>query len=414
MSESSGAIVFRNDQEHQDAIDFTLELARALQAYGIPSHRLEENMALLNKSLGIQGQFFSSPGTLMASFDREQEQRTFILRAASGDVNLEKLDCLVALTAKVAGGVLSPAQGSEEVARIVHVGDRYGPVLASLCFLVSSGGAARLFGGGWREILVAALIGMGLGLLVIGAGRFQSWGRVLAPVAAIGARIFADTATLWLGPYSVQIATVTGLIVLIPGLSLTVAMTELATGHPVSGTGRLANAMVLFLMIGFGIALGSQVGLLLPQEVITAAPEPLPDWTQWVALILVPLSFAVLFKAKPGEVGWVFLAGVSSFSAARLGSLLLGPELGGFLGALALGVGSNVFARISSRPGAIILVPGIMLLVPGSIGFRGISSLLARDTLLGVETFFAMALAAMSLVAGLLFANVIFARKRPI
>ena len=410
----TGFLVMDKDQQHKEAVTFAVELARALQRSGIPSHRLEENMTLLNQYLGIHGQFFSSPGVIMASFEKEEDTRTFILRASSGDLDLEKQELLAALGSRVTNGDLTPAQGSLEVARITHAPNRYSPILTVICFMISSGGAARLFGGGWREVLVSSAIGLGLGILIQSAGKFQTIGNILAPVAAICAMFLANLSSLVLGSYSVHIATVTGLIVLIPGLSLTLAMTELATGHPVSGTSRLSNAMVLFLMLGFGIALGDKLSRLLPFDFVMAPPHSLPYWSQWVALAAVPLGFVVLFKAKPSDAGWVFLSAVYAFFSTGWGNAVLGPELGGFLAALGLGLGSNIFARVSGRPGNIILIPGIMLLVPGSIGFRSLSSLLARETLVGVETAFTMSLVAISLVAGLLFANVIFARGRPI
>ena len=54
-----------------------------------------------------------------------------------------------------------------------------------------------------------------------------------------------------------------------------------------------------------------------------------------------------------------------------------------------------------------VLVPGILLLVPGSIGYRSMSSLMERDTVAGIATAFTMVLTAVSLVAGLLIAGVL-------
>ena len=48
-----------------------------------------------------------------------------------------------------------------------------------------------------------------------------------------------------------------------------------------------------------------------------------------------------------------------------------------------------------------------MLLVPGSIGFRSLSSLLERNVVAGVDTAFSMLLVAVALAAGLLVANAI-------
>ena len=70
-----------------------------------------------------------------------------------------------------------------------------------------------------------------------------------------------------------------------------------------------------------------------------------------------------------------------------------------------MGLVTNLLAWMRNRPAVITLVPAIMLLVPGSIGFRSMESLLARDVLAGVDTAFSMLMVAVALVAGLLFAN---------
>jgi len=54
----------------------------------------------------------------------------------------------------------------------------------------------------------------------------------------------------------------------------------------------------------------------------------------------------------------------------------------------------------------------VLLLVPGSMGFRGMESLLDRDTLTGVETVFAMFVVAIAIVAGLLIANALVQPRR--
>jgi uncharacterized membrane protein YjjB (DUF3815 family) len=53
----------------------------------------------------------------------------------------------------------------------------------------------------------------------------------------------------------------------------------------------------------------------------------------------------------------------------------------------------------------VTLVPGILLLVPGSVGFASFQALLERDVVSGVETAFRMLLTAIALAGGLLAAN---------
>src|SRR6185503_20245286 len=127
------------------------------------------------------------------------------------------------------------------------------------------------------------------------------------------------------------------------------------------------------------------------------APVPLGEAWRWAALLAAGLSFTVLLRARPRDVGWVLLAGVLAIEGVRLGGRLLGPQLGAFVGALLVGMAGNVYARLLHRPAAVLQVPGLIVLVPGSLGFRSLNALLERDVLSGVQTAFATTLVAIAL-----------------
>jgi uncharacterized membrane protein YjjB (DUF3815 family) len=117
-------------------------------------------------------------------------------------------------------------------------------------------------------------------------------------------------------------------------------------------------------------------------------------------------------RAETRAAPWIVLATLVGFVGARVGTSLLGNELGVLIGAFALGVLVNVYARWRNEPAQVVLVPATLILVPGSVGFRGISSLLHRETLTGVETTFGMFVVAMAIVAGLLIANATLSPRR--
>ena len=125
-----------------------------------------------------------------------------------------------------------------------------------------------------------------------------------------------------------------------------------------------------------------------------------------------PLAFAVLFRARRRDVPWVLVAGWLGFLGSRVGASWLGPELGAWLGALLVGLAGNLYARRLHHPASVMQVPGIMLLVPGSIGFESLDSFLAKDVLIGMEAAFRMAMVAGALVGGLLFANALLPPRR--
>lgn len=348
----------------------------------------------------------------MASFGPQDDQRTFMIRVEPAESDLGRLAGVDEITREVLNGRISPVEGSARIGAIEAAPPRYGTLVRTLAFGIVSGGAARFLGGGWHEIVVSAGIGLVIGALALVTERHHAFSGVFEPVAAFAASLLASATASAGFPVSVFLATLSGVIVLIPGLMLTTAMTELSTRHLASGTARFMGALVLLLGIAFGIALGAKTAELVMGTPHSSAIIALPGWTLLLSILISPLGFAVLLKAEARDVPWIIAAGIVAFAGARVGSNALGAELGAFVGGLMTGIGANWYARITNRPAQIALVPGLLLLVPGSVGLQSLASLLDRDVQVGVETAFRMVLIAVSLVAGILIANVVSPRRR--
>jgi uncharacterized membrane protein YjjP (DUF1212 family) len=392
-------------------VAFILRLGQALHRYGTPAHRLEEQMRQVAERLGVEARFFSTPTSIFASFGRPEALQTSLIRVEPGAMDLERLTRLDALAQEVIHGRCSPDVGASRVEAILEAPPRYGLAITLLCWALAAGAAARLFGGGLREMGVAALSSLAIGVLDLMTRHRPITARVLEPAAALLTSALAVAAANLLGPLSVQVATLSGLIVLLPGLGLTVAINELATRHLISGSSRLIGAALVFLQLAFGVALGGKLAELLPTPPLESVPG-LPPWTALGALAVASLAVTVLFRALPRDTGWILAAGALAFGGARLGAQGLGAELGAFVGALLLGMSSNALARLRNRPSVVTIVPGMMLLVPGSLGFRSLESLLARDVVAGVVTAFSMLMVAVAIAAGLLFANALVPSRR--
>ena len=407
MTEPRDHRIERRRQEPDPvAVGFVLELGRALHSAGHSAQRLEDSLGAISNRLGVPNHlFFSTPTSIMASFGPIGRQRTHMLRVAPGEVNLGTLAALEQVSLEVAQGRRSPADGIEAIARIATAPSPYGSALTTLAYGIVSGAATQFLGGGGREVAVAAVLGLGLGLFALLARGRRQLARVFEPVAAFLVSACALGLAHAAGPLSVLIATLGGLIVLVPGLTLTVAMSELATRDLASGTARISGAFMTFLAIAFGVALGNRVGgAAFGTLPAVAASAALPEWTAYVAVVAAGLGFVVVLRAEPRDALWIVAIGALGVIGGRAGSATLGVELGTFAGALAVGLASSGYERWTQRPAAVVSVPGILLLVPGSVGFRGLTSLMERQAVTGIETIFSMILTAVALVAGLLVA----------
>lgn len=396
--------------DHRAAIDFVSRLARALHTFGSPAHRLEQAMQEVAASVGLEASFFATPTAVFASYGSPEGPITRLERVPPGDHDLEKLCRLDAIAARVARGELDVPTATRAVDEVVEAPPRYGRALTLAAFAVASAGAATFFGGSHLDLGASAVAGALIGALALLAARGPAFGGIFEAVAAVIVSALAAAAASFLGA-SAFVVTVSGLIVMVPGLTLTLAISELASRHLASGTARLTGALTVFLLIGFGVALGSRLSLVLPPDALTHAPA-LPPWTQAAAVVAVGSALVVLFRAHPSDTLWILGAGAVGFYGARAGAILLGPELGTFAGGMLVGLAGNLYARLLERPSAVAAVPGIMLLVPGSLGFRSLVALMDDNVVSGIETAFTTTLVAAALVAGLLAANLLLPSRR--
>ena len=67
----------------------------------------------------------------------------------------------------------------------------------------------------------------------------------------------------------------------------------------------------------------------------------------------------------------------------------------------------------ANRPGALIRVPGILMLVPGSTSLRGLLTLVQQqDVGVGQSALLAVTNVVMALIAGLLFGNLLISSRK--
>lgn len=403
--------VAEHPSEDDDAADeFLLRTAELLSRFGTPSHRLERVVVRVAEALGKRVACLYTPTSLILSFDQGARERTRLLRVDAGETNLGKLIDFDEILEDVEHGRTDLAKATRRMNEVADAPPRYGSWQVGLACAVASAGATLFLGGGVHEIGVSAILGGFIFVVGWAVAKLPTSASLTEPLAGFLAAVLSLALGKWVIDVDDRIATLGSLVILLPGLSFTVAMTELATKHLVAGTARMAGAGVTFLTLTVGVALAWRAAgaWRVPVESLVAPP----DWARWLAVAIVPLSFAVLLQARRSEWPVILIVSTIGFLAATFGGAWMGREFAPFLGALAVGVVSNAYARWIDRPASVAQIPGILILVPGSVGYRSLTALLDRQTIEGIDLAFTMTLVATSLVGGLLAANVILPPKR--
>ena len=79
--------------------------------------------------------------------------------------------------------------------------------------------------------------------------------------------------------------------------------------------------------------------------------------------------------------------------------------------ALVVGVVGGVAGSVLRRSSLVFIVPGVLMLVPGSAGFNSALQLLANQTVSGITAGFDTFITAMSIAYGLMIASVLLPRR---
>jgi uncharacterized membrane protein YjjP (DUF1212 family) len=398
-----------NFPERSLPIGFMLRLAKALHTYGMTAYELEKNMKKVGEKLGFGLQCFAQPTGIIMSFShpREPEPKTYLFRVEPGDINLERQIQVDTVAEQVLNEEITVEEGARILKEISLSPPNYQGLTTIAGFGMVSGAVALVFGGGLAEVIVAFIIGLCTGMLSNVVLRYEHANFLFPSLAALGSALIA-TLVAHLGYLgSVYIATLAGVIVLVPGLMLTTAISELAMQNMVSGTARLMTAITIFLQIGFGLAIGNYVGTVLfpPAEVIQQFM--FPAWSRWIAIMIASSGLFILFQSRKQDYPWVILAGLIAYTSTLVGSIYLGAIMGAFVGALTTGIVANLFERLAKVTRSVMLMPGIILLVPGSVGFQSLSMLVQNNILEGIDTAVKMTFVAVALVSGLLMSSLI-------
>ncbi|MBR9728155.1 threonine/serine exporter ThrE family protein [Shewanella intestini] len=403
-----------NNQDFLIKRRFIIKLGKALHQFGTPAYRLESHLQIVSKTLGIEGYFLISPTsmTFVLQHDTEQEYN-HVARVKPGDLDLGSLARAFDLVEELCSGQRSLDDALARLDEIINKPNPYGHKLTLLAFGCGSGAFAMLMGTGWHDVFWSGLLGLMVYGLVFWAEHSKRVTEMLEPLAAVLCAIAACAIATIDPSINIPVVILSGIIIFIPGLALTLGLSELASRDLISGTGRIMDAAMQLFKLYFGAILGMTIGNAIFGNVTFVEPAHLSMWETWAAVPILSMALVILFKARLKDAPWGILAGIVAFFSAILGGLYLGESIGIFVGALAVGIYSNLYARWMKAPVSIALLQGIVILVPGSKTYIGLNAMISGEVMLNqVHLGSQIFLIFMSLVAGLIFANVVVPPRR--
>ncbi|NVK32592.1 MAG: threonine/serine exporter family protein [Gammaproteobacteria bacterium] len=413
-----------NEQEFSKKRAFIIRLGKALHRCGTPAYRLEGHLTNVAEHLGVRGNFLVSPTTLtfvMSAFgsdtshSEEPLEHNHIARVKPGDIDLGALAQCDELVNQLISGQIALQEAIVRLAEIQSQPPAYGPILTGIAFCASAGAFAMLMEASWLDVMWSCALGAVVYLLVFWSERSVRVGEMLEPLAAMVCAFLGCAAAVFLPAINIPVTVLSGIIIFIPGLALTIGLAELAARDLISGTARIMDATMLLFKLYFGAILGFTLGRAMFGESSYLPAEPVNQWAHFAAVPILSMCLVIVFRARLKDAPWGLLAGIIAYAVAEVAMIYFSRDVGMFFGALAVGIYANIYARWMNAPASIVMLQGIVILVPGSKAYIGLNAAVSGEVLLNQQSLGSQIfLIFMSLIAGLIFANVIVPRRRGI
>jgi uncharacterized membrane protein YjjP (DUF1212 family) len=396
------------DPRGEAAVEFLLRFARFGHDAGYPTADLEEREIALAEHFGFVGAQISATPTLVdVSLGSLAAQRSFTLRVRPTSVDLDAIARLDDLVRQVLDGEIDAPAALAALEEVEARPLERHPLVRLAAYAVAGASVTPVLGGGWRELLAGAVVGLVVGGVALLARRATRAEPMMAPVAAVAAS-FCAAALVQLGLHATpDIVTLAALVTYLPGMALTIGMRELATEHLQSGVANTANALVQLLGLVFGVAVGRSVAVSWFGPVHQAIPHVSYSNTHLLAAIAAGLAFTVTLRAPTKAAPVMCSATILAILANAAGKAVVGAAAGVFVAALAIGVAGGALGTWLRRSSLVFIVPGVLILVPGSAGFTSLLKLLTGQTVSGIDAGFNTFVTALSIAYGLMVATVI-------
>ncbi len=394
------------------AIEFLLRFTEVGHRAGYPTADLEELVLSLAAHLGVEGaQISSTPTFVELAFGALTRQRSFSFRVRPRPVDL---DAIARLDGVVRDVLDDQVELVDALARLDEIEAKplVRPWFVRLSAYALAGAALTpVIGGGWRELIGAAFVGLLVGMVAIGSRRVEGTGPMLAPIAGIVASFTAASLAELGLKASPDVVTLAALVTFLPGMALTIGVRELASEDLQSGVANTANAVIQLLGLVFGVGVGRSIATSWFGVVHQVAPQVGFSAVRVVAAVGAGLAFTVTLRAQRSAAPVMCAATVLTVCVNTGARALFGPAGGVFVASLAIGVIGGILSAKLRRSPLVFIVPGVLILVPGSAGFDSLLKLLTGQTVSGIDAGFDTFVTAMSIAYGLMVSAVLLPRR---
>jgi uncharacterized membrane protein YjjP (DUF1212 family) len=368
-----------SEQPDVAAPQFVAALGAAMSAANYPVTMVHQVMAQTARAYGLDHAFLALPNYVQVG---SASGEGIYIANPDFNVRYDQSFPLAKLVAQAPSGTVSPAEGMAEIDRIRNLDKRFPVWITVIGYAVQSVGLALILQPTPWSLYGAAVLGLLVGVLSVIGRRNEAIGYMLPTVCAflVAYIVFRFESRWHVGTDSLR-ALAAPLATFLPGAAITLAVIELATNHVVSGASRLVAGFMQIAQLAFGILIAAQIAGIPDASLVTTQVNRLGPWAPFLGVLVYGLGIWLNFAPPAKFLPWMVLMLYVAYAGQWVGNELLGSYASGFGGGLTLILFALAIShRPNTPPTMSLVVPGFWLLVPGSLGFMGITQLLGTHS----------------------------------
>ncbi|HTI75871.1 MAG TPA: threonine/serine exporter family protein, partial [Mycobacterium sp.] len=391
-----------SERDDVAAPQFVAALGAAMAAANYPVTLVRNVMQQTARAYGLDHEFLALPNYVQVG---SASGEGIYIANPDFNVRYDQSFPLAKLVARAPSGTVSPEEGMAELERIRNLDKRFPLWITVLGYAVQSIGLALILQPTPWSLYGAATLGLLVGGLTVIGRRNEAIGYMLPTVCAflVAFIVFKFDSRWHVGTDSLR-ALAAPLATFLPGAGITLAVIELATNHVVSGASRLVAGFMQIAQLAFGILIAAQLAGIADASLDATQLNRLGPWAPFVGVLVYGLGIWLNFAPPTKFLPWMVLMLYVAYAGQWIGNAVLGSYASGFGGGLTLILFALAIShRPNTPPTMSLVVPGFWLLVPGSLGFMGITQLLGtHSTAVFTATLISMMSIAVGVQTGLL------------
>ena len=386
---------------------FIIELGKALHTYGIPTYKIQTYLTKVAKTQEIKGTFMDLPTWINYVFYEDDNQTyNYIECIPPGVLNLGALSRIEEVTNKLIAKEIDHSGVEEELILINNETKKVNHLLLTLSYAIASGAFSLMIGTNWISFIFSLIFGALVYFMVYLSNKSNYLETVLESLTSFIVTILACLVHSYYPNFNVGITILSSIIIFIPGLAITTALEEITSKNLVSGGAKLFDAIISLFKQFFGVLLGLALMSSLIDFTNLGHISEMPRWIMFLSIPLFSISLLAIFQVRKKDMILGILTGVLAFFLTVFFSGA-GVLLSTFIGTIVTVAISNLFSRITKSPTTVYLTQGIIMLVPGSKSFMGLSNSFLNSSIINTTNLYEqVAYILMGIIGGLLFAGV--------